>query len=121
MLGAIRLNDHQCCRRKLLHALYDRSRRRHHRVKAHVIMQADRVDVGVHPTCGEECRQCRRKPQALVVAGIVERLDSESIARQNDAPAVALPKRERKHSKKPFDAARAPRMIRLQNDFRVAV
>src|SRR5689334_4566671 len=90
-------------------------------MEAQIMMQRSRIDVGIDATGCKERRQRGCKPQAVARFGKVERLDAESVARQHDAATVAFPDREREHTEKAFDAARAPRVIRLQDDFRVAI
>jgi hypothetical protein len=120
MAAAVRLDGQDRGGRQLAHSLQDRARRRNDRVQRHVIVQRRRIDGGVDAAAGEQRGQGGGEAQAARVLCEIERLDAEPVAREHDAAAVALPDREREHAAEALDAARAPGMPGLENDFGVA-
>ena len=52
---------------------------------------------------------------------IVQRLDAEPVARQEQRFAVAVPQRESEHSAEPLDAILAPLLPRMDDDLGVAL
>ena len=63
MSTAIRFDAHYGSRRQFAHALEDGEGRGHNRVKGHVVVQGDRIDVGIQITRGDQCREKGRETQ----------------------------------------------------------
>ena len=55
--------------------------------------------------CGQNRLDLRREQQLMIGPGVVQRLDSEPVPRQQESPARPVPQREREHPLKPLDAA----------------
>ena len=90
------------------------------------MVQGDRVELGVHPTCGDQRGQRRREPQraravAVVDVAPVQRLDAEPVAGQHDAAGVGLGHREGEHALEVVDHALAPLAVALEDHLGVAV
>ena len=85
------------------------------------MMQRRRIDAGIDAAAREQRRQGRRKSERAGALGVIERLDAEPVARQHDAPGIALPDREREHAVEALDAARAPFGVSLEDDLGVAL
>ena len=85
------------------------------------MMQRRGIDRGIDVACGQQCGQRRSEAKTARPFRVIERLDAEPVARQNDAAGVALPYREREHAVKAFDAARSPFRIGFEDDFSVAL
>ena len=53
--------------------------------------------------------------------GVVERLDADPIAREEEAPGAGVPDREREHAAEALDARVSPLLVAVHDDFRVGV
>src|SRR5690606_10583092 len=98
----------------------NRKRGRHYRVKAHVVVQRNRIDLRGRILALEQRRQRRRESPARRGFGVVQRLDAEPIARRERPARDALVDDEREHAVEALDAPLAPFGIRLQNDLGIA-
>ena len=61
-----------------------------------------------------------RKQQLVTGVGVVQRLDAEAIAREQQAAVGAIPDREREHALQPLDASLAFLFVEVQDRFGVA-
>ncbi len=123
---AVGLDAHDGARLAACARPQDRARRGHHRVEAQVVVQRDRIEVGVHPARGDQGRQRRREPQRTRAATVVDvapvqRLDAEPVARQHDPPGVGLGDGEGEHPLEVVDDALTPLAVALEDDLGVAV
>ena len=116
--GSMAISD---ARRDLAHAAQDGSRRGHHGVERHVVVQRDVVDPGVHATAGQQRRQRRREPDPVTVLGQVQRLDAEPVATEQDPAAVAFDDGESEHAFEMADEVVAPAVVGLEQNLGVAV
>ena len=83
-------------------------------------MQCSRIDRGIDVAHGQQSGQRRRKAEMARPFGVVQRLDAEPVARQHDAPGIALPDREGEHPVKTLNAAWSPFLVGFEDDFGVA-
>ncbi len=118
--GTIRREGGNRRRRQLAHAGQDCVRRRHHGVPAHVMMQRDRIDVGVDVTAGQQRRQGGSEAQPAGAFRQVQRLDAEAVARQRQPAGIAFDDGEGEHAVEALHAVRTPGVEGLEDDFRVA-
>jgi hypothetical protein len=58
------------------------------------VVQRHRIDVGVDPAGSKQRGRAGSKTQYFAALRDIERLDAETIAREHDAPAVALDNRK---------------------------
>ena len=61
------------------------------------------------------------KKRAVRERRVVERLDAEPVAREEERLPVAVPEREREHAAEALDAALAPRLPRMHDHLGVAL
>ena len=81
------LGDEQRRRRgELADALQDRVRRRHDGMPAEVVVQRDRVELGVDAATGQQRRQRRGEPQRPVDVGQIQRFDPEPVTGEQQPP-----------------------------------
>jgi hypothetical protein len=85
------------------------------------MMQRRRIDCGIHIARRQQGGQRGSKAETAGPLRIVQRLDAEPVARQDDAPAIAFPDRECEHPIKSLDAARSPFLVGFEDDFGVAL
>jgi uncharacterized protein YbjT (DUF2867 family) len=81
------------------------------RIPAHILSYA-RV--------GEDGLDFRAEQQGLPIVAVIEWLDPQPITRQKQAPLIAVPNREGKHSAQVGDAVRSIFFIQMNDGFGVA-
>ena len=83
------------------------------------VVQRHRIDAGVDPARRLQRLRRRGEAEAAEVFAVVQRLDAEAVARQEQR--LAVPDGEREHAVQALDAGFAPFQKRPQDDFGVAV
>ncbi len=90
-------------------------------MKAHVIVQGRAVYRGVNAACLNQSRQRRGEPQGTGHLGDIERLDAEPITRRDNPAGITFVNGESEHAEKARNAAFAPCVPCLENDFCVSI
>ena len=114
------LGHRKARRLELLHAVDDalRRRRRHEREQMAERLPVDRaIDLGQR----ENRLQLGRERDAAVDLRVVERLDAQAIAGQQQPLVPHVPDREREHAAQMVDAPRAVVLVEVDDRFGVAV
>jgi hypothetical protein len=85
------------------------------------MMQRHRINLGVDAARRQQRRQTGGEAQAAGHLAVVQGLDAQTVARQQQTAAVALPEGEGEHALQMAHAILAPGVIGLEDDFGVAV
>src|SRR5882672_5316557 len=78
------------------------------------------VELRLHSGMGEDGFYFRSEQQCLAVVVIVERLDSQPVSRNEEAPSGPVPNRERKHATEVLNAVLSILLIQMDNGFSIA-
>ena len=106
--------------RQLADVAVDRERRRN--VLA-LEIERERVEVECvrEPRKWSQRLQLRAEGERALVPGVVERLDAQVIAREEDLAAAAVPQSEREHAGDALEEPRPPRLPAVDQDLAVAL
>src|SRR6266851_10122798 len=110
----------QVSRREFLDAAHQRVRAGNI-VQREVILQAGEIQLARKFRMSENGFQFRAEIQLSATQVKIQRLDSETIARENQSPGILRPNRERKNAAKAREAILVPAQKSAQNYFGVAV
>ncbi len=105
--------------RQFADAVVEGARRRHHRMQGEQVVQRDGIDAGVDAARCQQGLRGRGEAEAAEVLAVIQGLDAEAVARQEQG--LAVPDGEREHAVQAFDAGFAPLEIGAQDDFGIAV
>ncbi len=86
-----------------------------------MMMQGHRVDGGIQPAGRQQCLAGRGEADTLARETVIQRLDAESVARQEQLLPAAVPDREGEHAVQAGRTVLAPLGIRPENDLGIAV
>jgi hypothetical protein len=107
-------------RRKLSHSRKNGSRIRDVSQRE-VLLDGPRIELAPYAGVHEQCFELGPEDDVAVVEERVEqRLDAQTVAGEEKCLPIAVPQRESEHAAKAFDAALAPRLPCVDDDFRVA-
>ena len=106
-------------RRELPDSL-EHGRRPGHELVAQVVVHRLEVHGPGDVRVLEDRLDLRAEDQAVLGPRVVERLDPDPVARQQELAADAVPEREREEPAEALHAARAPRLVGVDDDLRVA-
>ncbi len=86
-------------------------------------VQRERVDVDRVRQPGKQAQrlQLRAERQRAIVPPVVERLDAEMVAREEQLAPATVPQREREHAGQPVEHPRAPGLPAVDQHFAVAL
>src|SRR3546814_14105985 len=83
-------------------------------------MKRHGIDRRIDAPGAKKSRHARCETESIGELGVIERLDSQPIAGEGHASAVALPARAGEHARDPLEAALAPGEADIQNDLGIA-
>src|SRR5262249_48215918 len=104
---------------ELVDAREHRARTRHELV-TDVVVNRLSIDGALERRMLEKSLDLRREEESAVLPGVIERLDTEAIARDEELTAGRVPHRESEHAGQPFDARLAPFLVCVQDRLGVA-
>ena len=113
-------NPQGVSRRQLFQPAQDRAGSRHHTVQAQVVVQPGRIEAGVHPRGAQQRLRIRGKAEKARALRVVQRLDSQPVAGQEQLLRVHVPDGEGEHPGQLFDAGWPPLRVRLEDDLGVS-
>jgi hypothetical protein len=87
---------------------------------AQVVVQRDRIELGIDAAAGQQRRQGRGEAQRIRGLGQIQRLDPEPVADQQQPARAVLVDREREHPGKAPHAVTAPLVVGLEDHLGVA-
>jgi len=99
----------------------DRCPRRRHITEGEIKPHGLFGETSWHQTAGEKGLDFGGEDQPFLIPRVVERLDAESIACDEQATSGAIPDREGEHAPEAVDALRAQLLVEIQDDFRISV
>ena len=85
-----------------------------------IFLKREWIDDASHTAVGQERLQLGTKEQGSIVEeGVVQRLYAKPVACHEERLPVTVPQRKGEHASKALDAVDAPRLPRVDDDFRV--
>ena len=107
--------------RQLVDGLEDAARIGHIAI-GEVLFHGQRIDLAREQGVFQQCLDLGAEQELTIgPPGIVQRLDTESVAGQEQGLAVAIPEREGEHAAKPLDTAFTPFLPGVDDDLGVTV
>ena len=114
------LHDQDVTGRELSRFLEDRQRRRD-RVEREERLERVQVDFTRHLGLAQQRLQLGRERQRAAGDAVVERLDPEAVAREEQALLEPVPQRDREHAPQVLDERRPPLLVQMDQHLRVAL
>ena len=112
--------DEQVACREFAHILEDGHRRRD-RVERQKALDGIEVDSPLEARLPEERLQLRPERELVVGQAVVQRLDPEAVASENQAVTARVPDRDREHAAQRMHKIEAPLLVQVYENFGVAV